>query len=200
MDIYKAGDSFKAGSVNGNDIYAAGNSFRVGSVKGDDIYAGGGKFPIGSVKGDDIYAAGNSFRAGYVKGDDIYAGGNFPIGSVKGGGTNAQKGAAGLLILGYFDQKSGGGEQPVIPPSGGEQPVIPPSGGNEKPNPLWVFVIHPVGNIVLGLLIAIGLTIFSGGGSFAAGVIMSGKIPLVLGIIVTVIGVLRLFLGGKERK
>jgi hypothetical protein len=62
-----------------------------------------------------------------------------------------------------------------------------------------IFIAHPIGNIVLGLLIAIGLTLAEGG-SFNTTVNPLATGNFIIGGIITAIGVFRLFRRWKKRK
>ena len=145
---------------------------------------------IAYINDNCIEDAENHARLCYINGNKIENSDRAVIGYINGTATDIQKGAGGLWVLtllaaSYVDSMRSSGSSNSSSISG--------SDSSKKPNSLWGFVTNPIGNIVLGILIAIGLTIFSGGGSFSAGLIMSARIPLVLGIIITAIGVFRLF-------
>jgi hypothetical protein len=182
------------------------NGYRLGSIDGDAIYDANGQKAGAVVNGNKIWDAyqhevgavvnGNEIWDAYqhkvgavVNGNQIWDANQHKLGQVNGNASTIQMGAAGgLLVLGLAAQKTN------YTPSGGESFNPPSRGKDGDRNPLWVFITNPIGNIILGLLIAIGLTIFLGGVS------MSGGYPLGLGIIITVIGVFRLFWRWKKRK
>jgi hypothetical protein len=172
------------------DIYKADNpGIVIGQVRGENIYAANNPgIVIGLVRGENIYAANNpGVVIGLVRGENIYAANNpgVVIGLVRGDGTAAQKGAAGMFLMGYFDQNSGGkSEKSGLAYFIG---II-----------IGLLIINPVGNIVFGLLFAIGLPLAFGESFDPA------RNPLVvanytIGGILTAIGVFRVYRRGKKR-
>ena len=181
-----AGGTCVGNIESGGRIFYGGSSGGtcVGHAEGGIIFTGGasGGTCIGNVDSGGIVFAGGASGGncvGHIEGNVIFAGGasgGTCIGHVEGG-DELIGGAA--LLLGLLNASSN---------TSYSQSTSYSSDSGKKGNPLWVFITHPIGNIVLGLFIAIAINIFSGGWYANAG------IPVILGIVITAIGVLRLIL------
>jgi hypothetical protein len=111
-------------------------------------------FSLGSIDGDAIYDANGRKAGAVVNGNEIWDANQHRLGIVHGDASTIQIGAAGgLLILGLAAQQKNYTH-----------------GGNDNSKKhgilaflIGIFIVRPIGNIVLGILIAIGLTLAEGG-------------------------------------
>jgi hypothetical protein len=88
------------------NIYKWPGRDQIGTVEGNNIYKWPGRDQIGTVEGNNIYKWPSHNQIGTVEGNNIYKWpGRDQIGTVDGG-TSVQKGAAGMFLLGYFNQKT----------------------------------------------------------------------------------------------
>jgi hypothetical protein len=100
MDIFNA-EYKKVGHMDGNDILNA-EYKKIGHVDDNDIFNVNYK-KIGYVDGDDIFNA-DYKKIGYADGNNIFNANYKKIGYVDAKGTNAQMGAAGMFLMGYFQK------------------------------------------------------------------------------------------------